>query len=101
MKLECMIPPRKDGTVTARFGESAYVFRDDGTGSLVCEVEDDGDIAALLNRDGFMPASESDFDAAVAIASGGEDEGDEVDEAGQPPIESNTPPRRGRKPRGS
>lgn len=101
MKLECLIPPRRDGTVIASVDDAKYVFRDDGAGNLVADVDSDGHISTLLNLEGFIPANEADYDVAAIIASGEivEDEGS--DDEAQPPIESNTPTRRGRRQRGA
>lgn len=114
MKIECMITPRKDGSVTARFGDRAYVFRDDGTGCLVCDIDDEPTIQLLLNTGDFFPSEESDFAAAAKITGGeggsgdGSDDDDGLDSDGAihdgaAPVEANTPPsnykKPGRKPR--
>jgi hypothetical protein len=67
MKLETVIPPRKDGTVNADFGDVRYTFRADASGVLSCEVNDDAHIAALISTGNFYPASRADFDAAAKI----------------------------------
>ncbi len=93
MKLTSSIPPRRDGTLTARndAGE-AFVFTVQD-GILVCDVTDEALVARLLARGDFMPV-----DAVPAVSPPIEtDDADEVDDAEEEgenalPIEALTPP---------
>ena len=96
MKLETTIPPRKDGTVIARFGEDVYTFTADN-GSLSCEVGKQEHVAFLLGTGNFYPAREADYAAATELLKQDEEPEDEDEpEVSGPPVEANTPPRRGR-----
>lgn len=106
MKLEATVAPRNDGTVKAKFGETNYVFADDGSGALVCDVTDEAAVSHLLNTQNFIPFDEADMDQATNLLKGGagddddlggdedpdgDEEGDEID-LNAAPVEAHTPP---------
>ena len=64
MKLEATIAPRKDGTVIARYGETAYIFRPDSDGWIVCDIDNIEHVKALLRTGNFEPANDSDIQEA-------------------------------------
>ncbi len=117
MKLSTTIQPRRDGTVNFK-GPSgaAYTFRDEA-GELCADVPDEGDVRAALLLDHFYPTDAKDDEAARALLAsardadqGAGDEDDDLDEVldadGNPidpgsalPVEANTPPAAGKKPR--
>lgn len=106
MKLETTIKPRRHHTdrvntdVRVTYGRNVYVFAfDPDIGSLVCDVDSEEDVAAMLKTGNFQPASEADYDAATALVGGPvdddgpDDEGpDDDDVPPLPPQEANTPP---------
>lgn len=102
MKIETVIPLRKDGTVkvTTPTG-AAYLFAVDEQGRVVSEVSDEGDIGWILTLGEFFPAEDSDFDEALEITAPPPIEGDEGeappdDDAGDEnaaPVEVPTPPK--------
>lgn len=100
MKLHTEIKPRKDGTVKVAGADGKqYVFqREEDTGELACDIEDQATVAMLLNGGQFWPANEADHAAATALIeqseSEGEAEDDGEDEADMNalPIEAGTPP---------
>jgi hypothetical protein len=112
MKLMTDIIPRRDGTVTAEAGGQKWTFKADENGEMVCEVEGDEALAALLATGNFQPYDEADIGMAASLVSPAEgddehdtdDDGVEGEEApGGLPIEAGTPPAakpgRGRKAR--
>ncbi len=69
MKLETTIKPRKDGSVKVAVPSGgSYAFTPDKDGCLTCEVQDDADIAFLLDTGNFHPADEADHQEAIDIA---------------------------------
>ena len=110
MKIETLIKPRLDGSVTAEFGSVIYRFVADALGRLVAEVANNEHVGQLLSTGHFHPADEADFEAGILAANAisaavhatsEEDEGeysndDDDDSASMdtPPVESNTPPTR-------
>lgn len=112
MKIETVLKPRRDGTVTVEpDAATRYVFKADEAGRLVCDVSDQGHLHFLLNTGNFIPADPEDFDAAVAVAgansapdaTGSEEDHDEEEDFtevlnGGAPIEANTPPAPQRRP---
>ena len=117
MKIETVIPLRKDGTVKVTApGGASYLFALDDQGRVVHDVEDQADIAWMLSLGDFFPAEEGDFDAAIAMtgAAGVEptpeqlaamddaeldDEGDDPATLDAAPIEEPTPVVSGKKSR--
>ena len=105
MKLNTSIAPRRTGVVLASHAGVTYEFRPGADGELECDVADQAAVAALLATGNFYPASEEDFEAAMALArrAGGADDDDEDnDEDGVPnlnaaPVEAATPVRPARK----
>jgi hypothetical protein len=81
MLLITSLQPRRDGTVVAvaNNGKARFTFKarpEDG--QLVCEVDDDETVAALLKTENFYPANDADFETALALAGtvgGGDDDG--------------------------
>lgn len=60
MKLQTDVAPRKDGsavTATTRAG-TKYLFQKQEDGTFQCEVNDDDDIAFLLDTGNFRPVEE-------------------------------------------
>ncbi len=84
MKIETTIKPRRSGTVELKGASGrAYTFRADEFGRLVCDIDDEGDIAAALNLGDFLPADESDFEAAAALTAAQGAEEDGIDDGSQ------------------
>ena len=98
MRLTSSIPPRRDGTLTARndAGE-AFVFTVQD-GILICNVTDEVLVARLLARGDFMPVDAVPVRAAPrveAMDDGNDpDEVDDAEEEGESalPIEALTAP---------
>ena len=98
MKLITSVQARLDGSVIAECDGQSYVFLPNTDGELECDVTDDADVAALLATSNFHPASEADFDEALALtatASGDdaddESDDDDLDSPMALPLEANTP----------
>jgi hypothetical protein len=97
MLIETIIKPRRDGTVTHEQAGVKWTFMPDVSGRLVCEIEDTAVISRLLATGNFFPSDENDLNAAAALLAQEEDYEDENEVIGNgAPIESNTPPLRGK-----
>ena len=90
MKVFTSILPRLDGTVVARVGDTAYVFKADEEGSLACDVQQEHAVE-LLKTGSFstaVPLSAAIFPTTQAkdtdddAGAGGDDGDDEGDENG-------------------
>lgn len=101
MLLITTILPRRDGVVIAKSpdGARSFTFKKGDDGQLVCDVDDDATVAALLRTEHFYPADDADFDAALKLAGpiasagtgdgsgddqGPEEEDDDGDDDGDP-----------------
>jgi len=82
MKLHTEIKPRKDGTVKVAGADGKqYVFqREEDTGELACDIEDQATVAMLLNGGQFWPANEADHAAATALIEQSDSEGEAEDD---------------------
>lgn len=105
MKLGTTIKPRKDGTVTSRFGTDVYVFKPEADGELYCDIENLAHVAVLLNSGNFFPANPDEYEVALSLSEntdveGPDDDDDEDSNDDAAPVEAGTPPsnfrRRGR-----
>ena len=91
MKLHTAILPRRDNTVRV-VGEDkkTYVFAEDDTGTLVCDIEHDATLTKLLlinDGSSFFPADAADYQKAselITPAGGGVDDDDLDDDDGDP-----------------
>lgn len=100
MKLNTSIAPRRTGVVLASHAGVTYEFRPGADGELECDVADQAAVAALLATGNFYPASEEDFESAMALARSaaranqGDEDDDNEDGApvlDAPPVEAAAP----------
>lgn len=112
MKLQTSIKPRASGTVTlAGLNGVSYIFEKDVDGALVCDVDHDATVAVALETGNFFPSDEGDYQQALTMTSAGadvdagadadpgDDGSDDEFPAGTLPVEADTPPKVGAKPR--
>ena len=101
MRLTSSIPPRRDGTLTARndAGEAFVFTLQDGI--LVCDVTDEALVARLLVRGDFMPVDALPAGSPpIETDDADEVEADDAEEsAAALPIEALTSPSARRHPR--
>lgn len=68
MKIETTIPLRKDGTVRMTCPSGAkHVFKDNGEGVGLLELDAEADIAYILSFPEFYPSEDEDIEQASAL----------------------------------
>ena len=67
MKIATVIRPRADGTVIFAHKGEQFVFAREDDGVLVCDVEGDEAVRAMLATDRFYPLQADDEPAAQAL----------------------------------
>lgn len=107
MKICTSIKPRRTGVVNlVGITGKEYVFQPDVNGDLAADIEDEDDLANVLAMTDFFPADDADIVRAQQLLrelvgnDGNPDVDDEQDDAQQMdalPVESNTPPKPGKK----
>lgn len=97
MLLTTTIPPNSCGGIHAEFGKADYYFEKNELGDLVCDVDDEKHIVALIDSGNFFPYEEDDYDAASKLL--GDDEpdmsnlgDDELDEEDDDIVDPSAPP---------
>ena len=104
MLLQTTIKPRRDGTVTVEGAKKKFIFQADANGDLVCEVDDEALVVALLKGEQFMPVNEEDFGIAIELTQKGAEEddddlpvgdGDGPDDEDDDPVDPNALPLEG------
>ncbi len=104
MLLATDIKPRRDGTVTVRgLDGQNYTFSGE---AMQCEIGHEPTLVHLLKLEGFFPLGEADEDEALRLVGQQADDEDgeqaDDDEDSDPnalPVETQTAPKPGRKPR--
>jgi len=82
MLLQTSIKPRRDGTVAVTGVDGArLVFAPNAAGELECEVAHEPTIAQLFSTQNFYPASEEDYQLALALSSAATEPGEESEPA--------------------
>lgn len=97
MKIETSIAPRRDHTVTLVCPSGAkYVFTNDGSGTLLCEVTEEADLTFMLALGDFCPVDAEDIPQVVELlreTAGTDDLPDDDGDENAAPIEVVTAPK--------